>query len=74
MKYIFIICGIILIAVSIAVELMNPEKVTEKPVIYWVTDSNPARIEQVSLFQKWLKKNDYPDMELRIDTANREPS
>ena len=74
MKYIFLVCGIILIAVSFAVYYMNPEKESKDPVIYWVTDANPARVEQINLFQKWLKKNNYPKIELRIDTANRQTS
>lgn len=44
------------------------------PVIYWVTDANPARQEQIRLFQAWLKKHNYPQMELRLDTANNDIS
>ncbi|MBL8993864.1 MAG: hypothetical protein JNM63_11025, partial [Spirochaetia bacterium] len=41
------------------------------PVLYWVTDANPVRQEQVRLFRQWLTNNRYPDMEIRLDTANR---
>jgi ABC-type glycerol-3-phosphate transport system substrate-binding protein len=41
------------------------------PVIYWVTDPNPARQEQIALFREWLKKNKYPDIDVKLDTANR---
>ncbi|MBN8218179.1 MAG: extracellular solute-binding protein [Spirochaetes bacterium] len=40
------------------------------PVLYWVTDPNPARVEQVRLFRVWLKKKGYPDVEVRVDPAN----
>jgi len=29
-----------------------------------------ARAEQVKLFREWLKKNHYPDIDLRLDSAN----
>lgn len=40
------------------------------PVLYWVTDANPARVQQVAVFRQWLKRNGFPDMEIRIDSAN----
>jgi multiple sugar transport system substrate-binding protein len=40
------------------------------PVLYWVTDANPARVEQVNLFRAWLKKKGYPDIDVRVDPAN----
>ncbi|MBL8994624.1 MAG: extracellular solute-binding protein, partial [Spirochaetia bacterium] len=42
----------------------------DKPYIYWVTDFHPSRKEQVRIFREWLKKNNYPDIEVRLDTAN----
>lgn len=41
------------------------------PVLYWVTDPNPARVEQIQIFKVWLKKNKYPEIDLRVDTANQ---
>ncbi|MBN8215025.1 MAG: extracellular solute-binding protein [Spirochaetes bacterium] len=41
------------------------------PVIYWVTDPNPARIEQIALFKSWLKKRGYQDIDLRLDVNNQ---
>ncbi|MBN8219032.1 MAG: carbohydrate ABC transporter substrate-binding protein [Spirochaetes bacterium] len=40
------------------------------PVIYWVTDPNPARVEQVALFKAWMKKRGYPEVDLRVDVNN----
>ncbi len=53
---------------------MSPNAPTSRPVIYWVTGMNSARMEQVAIFQNWLIKHGHPDMELRLDTANRDPS
>lgn len=44
------------------------------PVLYWVTNANPARVKQVETFQAWLKKNGYPEFELRLDSANNDLS
>jgi multiple sugar transport system substrate-binding protein len=43
---------------------------SDVPVLYWVTDSNPARGLQIKTFHEWLAKNHYPKFEMRVDTAN----
>lgn len=57
MKYIFL--GILsFLALASAVRYFTlPDSASPVPVIYWVTDSNPARQEQVELFHHWLRKN-----------------
>ncbi len=45
--------------------------VTGAPVIYWVTDANPARATQIRLFRAWLSNHNYPDIDVRLDTANQ---
>jgi len=47
-----------------------PETSSDAPVIYWVTDANPARAEQIRTFRKWLRDNGHPDIEVRVDTVN----
>jgi len=39
-------------------------------VVYWVTDPNPARQEQISLFREWLKNRHEADVEVRVDAVN----
>lgn len=39
-------------------------------VIYWVTDANPARVEQVALFRKWLSNRGLPDVNVQVDVNN----
>lgn len=54
--------------------LNNDEVASEVPIIYWVTDPNPARVQQVAAFHDWMKKNGYPAVELRLDTSNQDVS
>jgi multiple sugar transport system substrate-binding protein len=70
MKYLFLACFLALVGASYATYTWQPDAQTDKPVIYWVTDANPARREQVRLFGEWLAKNNYPEIELRLDMAN----
>lgn len=74
MKYFFVVCLGVLIAASVFTHSINPETQSELPVLYWVTDPNPARVLQVSTFQEWLRQNGYPEFELRVDTANADAS
>ena len=78
MKYLFAGIGIVLLIASAVTALMMPEQQTGRPIIYWVTDANPARIEQIKLFEQWMVQNGHvtPDgrsaVELRLDTANND--
>jgi multiple sugar transport system substrate-binding protein len=70
MKYLFLVALLTLLTASVATYWSYPDRRSNLPVIYWVTDPNPARQEQVRLFHDWLKKNGYPLVELRVDMAN----
>lgn len=72
MKYVFLIILTLLLAASLGTALIAPDARSEVPVIYWVTDPNPARGEQIAKFHRWLEKHGHPRMELRLDTANRD--
>jgi len=74
MKYFFVVCLGVLIAASVFTHSISPETQSEIPVLYWVTDPNPARVLQVSTFQEWLRQNGYPEFEVRVDTANADAS
>lgn len=73
MKHIFVIVLIFLVLSSLAIWYSLPQSRKDIPVLYWVTDPNPARQKQVRLFHEWMEKNDYPKMELRTDSANNNP-
>ena len=70
MKYLFSACFLALAAASVATVLLRPHAQSDVPVLYWVTDVNPARMEQIRIFHEWLEKNGHPRFELRLDTAN----
>lgn len=80
MKYLFIVFALILLIASGVTALMMPEQQSGRPIIYWVTDANPARIEQIRLFEQWMVRNGHTDdhgrcaVELRLDTANNDSS
>lgn len=80
MKYLFTICGAVLCLASIAIFMSFPDTTSEVPVIYWVTDANPARGEQVDLFHQWMIDQGHttaegkPMVELRLDSANSQPA
>jgi len=69
-KHLFLAVFVGLVGASLATWLSMPGMRSDVPVIYWVTDPNPARVEQVALFHQWMEKNGYPRCELRVDTAN----
>ncbi len=76
MKRLFLICFLTLSAAGAATWMTEPDMGSDVPVIYWATDPNPARIEQVDKFHKWLVKNGHttPDgkarVELRLETVS----
>lgn len=70
MKKLFIICFVCLIIASAVTYLTIPAIRSDIPILYWVTKPNPVRQKQVEAFHRWLKKNNYPEFELRLDIAN----
>ncbi|MBN2449606.1 MAG: carbohydrate ABC transporter substrate-binding protein [Lentisphaeria bacterium] len=70
MKYLFATILAVLVAASLFTRSLNPAVRSSVPILYWVTDSNPAREVQVSTFQRWLQKHDYPRFDLRLDMVN----
>lgn len=80
MKWIFAAALVLLIAAGAATTLTEPDLRSDVPVLYWVTDRNPARLEQVDLFHQWLIDEGHttaegiPKLELRLDIATRDPT
>ncbi|HOF18603.1 MAG TPA: ABC transporter substrate-binding protein [Phycisphaerae bacterium] len=80
MKYVFVFCALALVAAGTLTKLTEPDARSPVPVVYWATDPNPARIEQIRLLHEWLVKNGYttpegkPAIELRLDTVNFDSS
>lgn len=80
MKWVFVAALIMLVVAGSVTVLTEPDLRTDVPVIYWVTDRNPARLEQVELFHQWLIDEGHttaegtPVAELRLDIAERDPT
>lgn len=54
MKTLFGTIFVVLIAASLLIRASFPDMSTRVPVLYWVTDPAPARVEQVNRFHQWL--------------------
>lgn len=74
MKHVFVILFALCVAWSVGVYFLNPTYESELPVMYWVTDRNPVREEQISRFIQWMDEKGYPKTELRLDTSNSDVS
>lgn len=75
MKRLFAAILAILVLASIFTWRTLPGATGDNPVLYWVTDSNPARAEQIRTFKHWLRKTypEAPDITILVDTANTSP-
>ena len=74
MKYLLLAILVLLIASSILTAYYIPDSRSPVPVIRWVTDNNPARIEQIRLFNDWEKQDNRPPGLLRLDVTNADPT
>ncbi len=78
MGKLFIVILTLLILASVATVMTESRRQTEHTVIYWKSDANPQRYDQIDLFHHWLKENGHVDkngrpvVELRLDSANNQ--
>jgi multiple sugar transport system substrate-binding protein len=76
MRKLTLICSLVLAAAGAGTWLTEPDMSSDVPVIYWATDPNPARIQQVADFHQWLVENGHttaegrPKVELRLETVS----
>ncbi len=56
MKKLFALIVLVLAAASVYTWLSQPAMQEEVPIMYWKSDSNPQRFEQIELFHDWLIK------------------
>ncbi|MEE2659914.1 MAG: ABC transporter substrate-binding protein [Candidatus Latescibacterota bacterium] len=74
MRKLTLICFLVLAVSAVGTWLTEPDMNSEVPVLYWATDPNPARIQQVADFHDWLVENGHttrdgkPRLELRLET------
>ncbi len=78
MKQLFASALVVLLLASVALRLSYPDVSSDRPVLYWITGTNAARVEQVAAFERWLVENGHtaadggPAFELRLDAANKD--
>ena len=79
MKFLFAIIAVLLAAASVVVWRDMPDTGSEREtILYWTTDPNPARAEQVRLFDEWQTEVGLVDdagrplIDLQLDVGNNE--
>jgi multiple sugar transport system substrate-binding protein len=70
MKYLIVTVFFLLLVASEETWRHMPDVHSSVPVITWVTDNNPARSEQIKLFQDWIAKIGGPPCKLVLDVGN----
>ena len=70
MKYLIVALFVLLILASEETWRHMPNEHSDVPIITWVTDNNPARAEQIRLFQDWITKVGGPPCKLVLDVSN----
>ncbi|MEO0514282.1 MAG: hypothetical protein AAF086_03175 [Planctomycetota bacterium] len=74
MKYLFFGIASILTVSAMLVRLSYPDVSSDRPVIYWITDKNPAHYEQVETFHRWPVEQGHTAEDggpICVDFANR---
>jgi len=74
LKYLLITTFLLLCAATVVNYHSRPEVRTDKPILYWVTDTHEPRLRNLERFQNWLKEKGYPEFEVRIDNASNDVS
>jgi multiple sugar transport system substrate-binding protein len=70
MKLIFLITGIVLIGWTVLAVVTLPARRSSVPILYWTSDANPARIDQLQTFKTWERDQNYPPLDIELDSNN----
>ncbi len=73
MKALFTLTLLFLIIVSGATYLTLPGVRSDKPQLHWIIVGGPEKGEQVEMFYQWLKENNYPEFDLKMDKPGAKP-
>ncbi|MBL4575772.1 MAG: carbohydrate ABC transporter substrate-binding protein, partial [Opitutaceae bacterium] len=73
MKALFILVSLFLIIVSAATYLNLPEVRTDRPQLTWVIAGGGEKEEQVEMFYEWMKENNYPQFDLKMERPSGRP-
>ncbi len=80
MKKLFIGILVVLVAAAFYTYWTEPSNESRVPVVYWKSDSNPQRYEQIEMFHRWLVRKGYvtpdgePMMKLELDAGGNQSS
>jgi multiple sugar transport system substrate-binding protein len=74
LKRVFLICLGVLTAASAALYWTLPDQTSKVPVLYWITQVDPVKLETIALFKAWLHDQGLPPVEVRIDNVNQDPT
>lgn len=70
MKKIFAGTLAALVVASAATYVTSPQQQSDVPVLYWATDANPAREQQIRCYEAWRKQNNLPPCKIMVDAQN----
>jgi len=74
MKRVFLLIFLLLGGASLGLHLTQPDRGSPVPVLYWITQDDPVKRETIARFEQWLKDNNLPLCEVRIDNVNQDPT
>lgn len=74
MKRVFLICLGLLTAASAALYWTQPNRQSTVPVLTWITQVDPVKLETIALFKAWRHDHGLPPVEVRIDNVNQDPT
>jgi len=74
MKRVFLLIFLLLCGASLGLYLTQPDRGSPVPVLYWITQDDPVKRETIARFEQWLKDNNLPLCEVRIDNVNQDPT
>lgn len=72
MKKLFLIVFLSLGAASALLKWTEPDRGSSVPVLYWITQDDSSKRETIKRFEQWLRDNDLPLCEVRIDNVNQD--
>jgi multiple sugar transport system substrate-binding protein len=67
LKTLFSIVILLLLIGSVFTYFNLPKNKGDRPILTWMNRPDPIRKKQIETFHRWMEKNDYPPVELKMD-------
>lgn len=74
MKKLFLTGFLLLLAASGLTHWLLPEQQAGHPILYWTVQADASKQRVRDLFYAWRAERGLPEIELRLDSANRDPA